>query len=248
MFTLLDYWNSAPGSAILTESGRRIVERRNALKISQAALLEHLRQHAGIKSRTIISEWEHGKRRIETIGQLAALADLLQCDPEYITCQSDTLRKEYHDPARRFGLSEQSFAVLEMSEELAAIDRKIIQQFPDVPADEIGSQNATADMVNFVLENDSVHNAFCSLLGLLRDRDENADRTASAWPDKPDSQIRDKIAAGEILPFPKDGGTAYHSYLDFMKDDNSMYAVSGKQAAFIAEQQLIAEIRKALEK
>lgn len=218
MFTLLDYWNSAPGSAILTESGRRIVERRNALKISQAALLEHLRQHAGIKSRTIISEWEHGKRRIETIGQLAALADLLQCDPEYITCQSDTLRKEYHDPARRFGLSEQSFAVLEQNTVKEGI----------------------APAIDFVLCSGNVRQALKSLLTVY----ESVSETETAFPagsrpkDSDDTQlILTDDFSGMLIP-----------KTDFITDPYGQYIVSTKQAAFIAEQQLIAEIRKAFEK
>lgn len=225
MFTLLDYWNSDPGSAILSESGRRIVERRNALNIKQKALLEHIRQHAGIKSRTIISEWEHGKRRIETIGQLAALADLLQCDPEYITCQSDTLRKAYHDPAQRFGLSEQSFAVLEHAPERAR----------------------SAVTASFVLENMEVTLALYSILRLHRDKrmSEPAETLIDFMNDKKEEE---RLKSGEDVAFIKGGEYSLHHRLDLVKDDNRQYTISQNQAAFIAEQQLIDEIRKALER
>lgn len=225
MFTLLDYWNSDSGSAILTESGRRIVERRNALNIKQKALLEHVRQHAGIKSRTVISKWEHGTKKIETIGQLAALADLLQCDPEYITCQSDTLRKEYHDPARRFGLSEQSFAILEHAPEKAR----------------------SAVTASFVLENMEVTLALYSLLKVHLDKgmSEPAETLIDFGNDK---RMEERLKSGEDVAFVKGNEYSLHHRLDLVKDDNRQYTISQKQAAFIAEQQLIDEIRKALER
>lgn len=225
MFTLLDYWNSDPGSEILTESGRRIVERRNALNIKQKDLLEHVRQHAGISSRTIVSKWEHGKKKIETIGQLAALADLLQCDPEYITCQCDTLRKEYADPVRRFGLSEQSFAVLEHAPEKAR----------------------SAVTASFVLENMEVTLALYSILNVHLDKgmSEPAETLIDFMNDKKEEE---RLKSGEDVAFVKGNEYSLHHRLDLVKDDNRQYTISQKQAAFIAEQQLIDEIRKALER
>lgn len=228
MFTLLDYWNSVPGSAVLIESGRRIVDRRKALKINQAALLEHIRQHAGIKSRTIISEWEHGKRRIETVGQLAALADTLQCDPEYITCQCDTIRKEYAGPAERFGLSEKSFSVLEK----AVSDRRETETIGSEIDIAFGITEATiaayspiydTDIVDFVLGNRGILAAFRYLLEIQK-KSKKHDIDDSNYMDFPESLY--PRTAKEIR----------------------WRNLANNDYRFIAEQKLVEEIRKALEK
>ena len=223
--TLLDYYRSDPGSDILIESGKRIRGRREEMKLTQAKLLERIRNDAGIKHTSVISGWEHGTEKIDKTGQLAALADALQCDPEYITCQCDTLRKGYADPVQRFGLSEQSFHVLEHAPERAG----------------------TAVTANFVLENINVALALYSILKLHHDKEmsEPAETLIDFMNDKKEEE---RLKSGEDVAFIKGGEYSIHHRLDFVKDDNRQYTISQKQAAFIAEQQLIDEIRKALER
>lgn len=223
--TLLDYCRSDPGSDILIESGKRIRDLRNKMKISQEKLVTLIRKDAGISSKSVVSKWENGLQPIETVDQLAALADLLQCDPEYITCQCDTLRKGYADPVQRFGLSEQSFHVLEHAPERAG----------------------TAVTANFILENINVALALCSILKLHHDKEmsEPAETLIDFLNDK---EMEEKIKSGEMVAFVKGNEYSLHHRLDLVKDDNRQYTISQNQAAFIAEQQLIDEIRKALER
>lgn len=227
MFTLMDYWKSSPGSDLLLESGRRIRDRRNKLKISQTALLEYVRRHTGIKSRTVISEWEHGKRRIESLGQLAALAERLQCDPEYITCQCGTERKKYADPVSRFGLSENAFAVLE--------------QAP--------GKNGFGPVVDFVLCNENVRQAFKSMLK-LHDRIKSVNESLSPEEQKAAKEYEKGEGAEERLTAFNDPEgkliIAKYPKTDFFEDSFGQYIVDPEQAVYIAEQQLIDRIREAL--
>lgn len=226
MFTLMDYWKSVPGSELLIESGKRIVKRRKALKISQSALLDYIRQNTGIKSRTVISEWEHGKRKIETLGQLAALADLLQCDPEYITCQCDTLRKEYSDPVSRFGLSEESFKTLEKETEEKQFTLEHGHEV-DKALGIVGkpyNHFYDTDIIDFVLGHRDILSAFRYILDLK----------AAEAEGKRHYRVVD-LDSKNHLPSP---------LREYYWRENAKQ----NQDLFIAEQQLIAEIRKALEK
>lgn len=224
--TLLDYRKSDSGSDILIESGKRIRYLRKKKKISIEKLVTLIRDAGiGIKAKSVISKWENGIKPIETIGQLAALADLLGCDPEYITCQCDTLRKEYADPVQRFGLSEQSFAVLEHAPERAR----------------------SAVTASFVLENMEVTLALYSILRLYHDKrmSEPAETLIDFMNDK---ETEERLRSGEDVAFIRGGEYSLHHRLDLVKDDNRQYTISQNQATFIAEQQLIDEIRKALER
>lgn len=224
--TLLDYYRSDSGSDILIESGKRIRGRRKEMKLTQKELLERIRNDAGIKYTSIISGWENGTEKIDKTGQLAALADALQCDPEYITCQCDTLRKEYADPVQRFGLSEQALKVMEAA-----------------PGPE-----GFSSVVDFVLCSENVRQAFRSLLK-LNDRILEKDR--AIWErsskeyeklQKRRNEIKTQVIFGAGFK-----GTII-SKTDFLTDSYGQYVIRPEQARYIAEQQLIAEIRKALEK
>ena len=212
-------------SAIWKESGRRIRKRRKALGIkSRDAFLEQIRKYEAC-SLERIKNIESGKDPIKGLAILGAICTVLQCDPGYITCQCDTLRKEYADPVQRFGLSEQSFHVLEHSP----------------------GKTGTAITANFILENKEVALALYSILKLHHDKEisEPAETLIDFLNDK---EMEEKIKSGEMVAFVKGNEYSLHHRLDLVKDDNKQYTISQKQATFIAEQQLIDEIRKALER
>ena len=206
-------------------SGSRIAERRKALGLSKIALADRISEITSCDRQTV-SAWEHGKAPINKLIQLGAVCQILECDPEYITCQCDTLRKQYADPAARFGLSEQSFSILE---------------------ENLGSKDAAA-VADFVLCSDGVRQAFRSLLKL---NDGILEKDRSIWErsskeyeklQKRRNEIKTQVIfeagfKGTIMP-----------KTDFFTDSYGQYVVHPEQARYIAEQQLIAEIRKALEK
>ena len=95
------------------ESRRRIVKRRKdpdkrAGKLTQEQLSEQLDL-----TRKTVGNWEAGHTHIESVGQLAALSEILECDIEYLTCQCDTLRKENQNAVELYGLSEKALMKLQ---------------------------------------------------------------------------------------------------------------------------------------
>lgn len=109
---LIDYWNAEKDGAVLIECGKRIIKRRKdpdkrAGKLTQDQLSEQLDL-----TRKTVGNWEAGHTHIETVGQLAALSDILECDIEYLTCQCDTLRKENQNAVELYGLSEEALMKL----------------------------------------------------------------------------------------------------------------------------------------
>lgn len=110
---LIDYWNAEEDGAVLIECGKRIIKRRKdpdkrAGKLTQEQLSEQLDL-----TRKTVGNWEAGHTHIETVGQLAALSEILECDIEYLTCQCDTLRKENQNAVELYGLSEEAFIALQ---------------------------------------------------------------------------------------------------------------------------------------
>lgn len=193
-------------------SGSRIAERRKALGLSKIALADRISEITSCDRQTV-SAWEHGKAPINKLIQLGAVCQILECDPEYITCQCDTLRKQYADPAARFGLSEQSFSILE---------------------ENLGSKDAAA-VADFVLCSDGVRQAFRSLLKLNETLPEKGKAPDPAGDDS--RLVLTGDFDGCLLP-----------KTDFYTDPYGQYVVQPEQARYIAEQQLIAEVRKALGK
>ena len=207
-------------------SGSRIAERRKALGLSKIALADRISEITSCDRQTV-SAWEHGKAPINKLIQLGAVCQILECDPEYITCQCDTLRKQYADPAARFGLSEQSLEVLEAAS---------------------GSEGFSS-VVDFVLCSENVRQAFRSLLKLnyriLEEdrmiREQFPEDYEQSQQHKNDNLGRFALVNGELVLVPVEK-------LDIYGDEFGQYIVDPVQARYIAEQQLIAEIRKALEK
>lgn len=215
---MVNYLHYLDTPALWKESGSRIRKRRESLGIkSRKAFSEQISKYTACGTDTI-KAIESGREPIKRLAPLGAICTVLDCDPEYITCQCDTLRKENADPVQRFGLSEQSFAVLE--------------QNPD--------KDGIAPAIDFVLCSGNVRQALKSLLKVY----ESISETETAFPagsrpkDNDDTQlILTNDFSGMLIP-----------KTDFVTDPYGQYIVSTKQAAFIAEQQFIAEIRKAFEK
>lgn len=215
---MVNYLHYLDTPALWKESGSRIRKRRLSLGIkSRNAFSEQIGKYTACGPDTI-KAIESGREPIKRLAPLGAICTVLDCDPEYITCQCDTLRKEYADPVQRFGLSEQSFAVLEQNTDKEGI----------------------APAIDFVLCSGNVRQALKSLLAVY----ESISETETAFPagsrpkDSDDTQlILTDDFSGMLIP-----------KTDFITDPYGQYIVSTKQAAFIAEQQLIAEIRKAFEK
>ena len=215
---MVNYLHYLDTPALWKESGSRIRKRRLSLGIkSRNAFSEQIGKYTACGTDTI-KAIESGREPIKRLAPLGAICTVLDCDPEYITCQCDTLRKEYADPVQRFGLSEQSFAVLEQNTVKEGI----------------------APAIDFVLCSGNVRQALKSLLTVY----ESISETETAFPagsrpkDSDDTQlILTDDFSGMLIP-----------KTDFITDPYGQYIVSTKQVAFIAEQQLIAEIRKAFEK
>lgn len=215
---MVNYLHYLDTPALWKESGSRIRKRRESLGIkSRKAFSEQISKYTACGPDTI-KAIESGRESIKRLAPLGAICTVLDCDPEYITCQCDTLRKENADPVQRFGLSEQSFAVLEQNTDKEGI----------------------APAIDFVLCSGNVRQALKSLLTVY----ESISETETAFPagsrpkDSDDTQlILTDDFSGMLIP-----------KTDFITDPYGQYIVSTKQAAFIAEQQLIAEIRKAFEK
>ena len=215
---MVNYLHYLDTPALWKESGSRIRKRRLSLGIkSRNAFSEQISKYTACGTDTI-KAIESGREPIKRLAPLGAICTVLDCDPEYITCQCDTLRKENADPVQRFGLSEQSFAVLEQNTDKEGI----------------------APAIDFVLCSGNVRQALKSLLTVY----ESISETETAFPagsrpkDSDDTQlILTDDFSGMLIP-----------KTDFITDPYGQYIVSTKQAAFIAEQQLIAEIRKAFEK
>lgn len=215
---MVNYLHYLDTPALWKESGSRIRKRRLSLGIkSRNAFSEQIGKYTACGTDTI-KAIESGREPIKRLAPLGAICTVLDCDPEYITCQCDTLRKENADPVQRFGLSEQSFAVLEQNTVKEGI----------------------APAIDFVLCSGNVRQALKSLLTVY----ESISETETAFPagsrpkDSDDTQlILTDDFSGMLIP-----------KTDFITDPYGQYIVSTKQVAFIAEQQLIAEIRKAFEK
>lgn len=221
MCNFLDFSNDP---VLWKKSAERIVERRNALGLSQKRFIEELNKYVPCK-RSTVSRWENAVCPINKLEHLGAVCRILECDPEYITCQCDTLRKQFADPVSRFGLSEQSFTVLE--------------QDP-------GRKDAAA-VVDFVLCRGNVRQAFRSLLDLQNRIQSEKRFLQKKFPadyeqsqqHKNDSPGRLALVNGELTAVPIEK-------LDIYGDEFGQYIVDPEQAGYIAEQQLIAEIREAL--
>lgn len=215
---MVNYLHYLDTPALWKESGSRIRKRRLSLGIkSRNAFSEQIGKYTACGPDTI-KAIESGREPIKRLAPLGAICTVLDCDPEYITCQCDTLRKENADPVQRFGLSEQSFAVLEQNT----------------------GKESIAPAIDFVLCSGNVRQALKSLLTVY----ESISETETAFPacsrpkDSDDTQlILTDDFSGMLIP-----------KTDFITDPYGQYIVSTKQAAFIAEQQLIAEIRKAFER
>lgn len=217
------YYSTDP--ALWKQSGSRIAERRKALGLSKIALAEKISAFTSCDRQTV-SAWEHGKSPIIKLIQLGAVCKILECDPEYITCQCDTLRKQFADPAARFGLSEQSLEALEAA-----------------PGPE-----GFSSVVDFVLCSENVRQAFRSLLKLNYRILEEDRMIREQFPEdyEKEQKYSKEIESQLILTGDFDGMIMPKT--DFYTDPYGQYVVLPEQARYIAEQQLIAEIRKALEK
>lgn len=105
MSDLYDYINN---SDLWKESGNRICSRRKKKNISSQGKLADLLN----VGRELVIDWEKGHQPIRKTADLAALARILEVDPEYITCQCDTLRKENQNIVSVTGLSEEAIRFL----------------------------------------------------------------------------------------------------------------------------------------
>lgn len=109
MSDLYDYCNNPE---LWKKSGMRIKKRRKELNIKSMDKFGEMISESSPIDRRLIGQIEAGKISINKINTLAAFCRVLQCDPEYITCQCDTLRKENADPVKRFWLSENTLNIL----------------------------------------------------------------------------------------------------------------------------------------
>ena len=111
MSDLYDYINNAD---LWKKSGERIRQLRRARGISS---LEKFGDMLGVERR-LPGRWEKGKEPINKLADMAALTKILGCDPEYITCQCDTLRKENQNIVSVTGLSEKAIRFLKEENEV----------------------------------------------------------------------------------------------------------------------------------
>lgn len=222
MYNFLDYANRPD---LWKLSGERIRERREQLGYTQDSFAEKISDYSRCNRQNVI-KWENGKAPINKLIQLGAVCQILECDPEYITCQCDTLRKQFADPAARFGLSEQALEVLEAA-----------------PGPE-----GFSSVVDFVLCSENVRQAFRSLLKLNYRILEEDRMIREQFPEdyEKGQKYSKEIESQLILTGDFDGMIMPKT--DFYTDPYGQYVVQPEQARYIAEQQLIAEIRKALEK
>lgn len=107
-----DLFNYCNDPDLWKESGKRIADRRKQLGMRFTTDLSKTLSAYSSSTRQHIAEWEHGEKCINKLCDLAALCKVLECDPEYITCQCDTLRKKNEDPLKRSGLLESSINIL----------------------------------------------------------------------------------------------------------------------------------------
>ena len=208
-------------------SGKRIRERRKQLGYrSKDSFAEKISTLIPLNGSESVGIWERGQAPINKVEQLAAVCQILECDPEYITCQCDTLRKEYAEPAARFGLSESAFAVLEQDT----------------------GKSGFAPVIDFLLNNKEVRQSFRSLLN-LHDGIKAEEKSMTA-EEKRSAEEYAKEHDTALIVFNDPHGKLNFADIpktDFYKDSFGQYIVDPGQAVYIAEQQLIAEIRKAIE-
>lgn len=221
MYNFLDY-SKRPD--LWKVSGKRIRERRKQLGYrSKDAFAEKISTLIPFKGESV-GIWERGQAPINKVEQLGAVCQILECDPEYITCQCDTFRKENSDPVSRFGLSEESFKALEKETE----EKQFTLNHGHEVDEEFGivgkpyNHFYDTDIVDFILGNKDILSAFRYILDL------KAEEAAKG-------RKNDRFDDFENLPSP---------LRDFFWRENA----KKNQGLIIAEQQLIAEIRKALEK
>lgn len=108
-----DFYDYIKSPDLWKKSGKRIQERRKEKGITSQGQLADL---IGVERR-LPGEWEIGKHHIKSTADLAALARILEVDPEYITCQIDTYRAEHADAAAKYGLSEETLSFLSESQQ-----------------------------------------------------------------------------------------------------------------------------------
>lgn len=113
MSDLYDYINN---SDLWKESGNRICSRRKKKNISSQGKLADLLN----VGRELVIDWEKGHQPIIKTADLAALARILEVDPEYITCQCDTLRKENQNIVSLTGLSEKALEILKNEKDVSS--------------------------------------------------------------------------------------------------------------------------------
>lgn len=241
MYNLLDYSNKPD---LWNLSGERIRERREQLGYTQDSLAEKISEYSRCDRQNVI-KWENGKAPINKLIQLGAVCQILECDPEYITCQCDTLRKEYSDPVSRFGLSEDTLGFLEEAE---TVHRNEIEEwntyFASTPIEY--EKCDSANVIDFIIDNRSILTALKTLLHLTGTSGSRID--LSGFNFKANGNIEKAIKNGGLIASVLNEKTVFHSPLELYRDNKNQFVVTKEQAAYIAEQQLIAEIRKALEK
>lgn len=223
-----DLFNYCNDPDLWKESGKRIEARRKELGMRFKTDLSKAFSEYSPCTRQQIADWEKGNLCINKITDLATLSRILQCDPEYITCQCDTLRKEYADPVDRFCLSEKVLDTLSdaVSRLEKNYDNSLITKALYNKKSYIYMNNIAADVTNFLFEHIEIIIALYDL------------RELSLYP------LEDTETVNYIGPDGK--AKQIDSFME--SPDIGAYLINNKQARFIAEQQLIEKLRNALEK
>lgn len=103
-----DFYDYITDSDLWAESGKRIRQLRLKKGITSQ---EKFSDMVGCERR-LPGRWETGKAPIIKTADLAMVCRILDCDPDYITCQCDTIRKNNDNIVSVTGLSEDAIEVL----------------------------------------------------------------------------------------------------------------------------------------
>lgn len=195
------------------ESGDRIRQLRRMRGITS---LDALADLLGVERR-LPGRWETGKEPIKKLADLAALAKVLECDPEYITCQSDTLYLYKDNPSKLFGLSEATLDAL--------IERKYSPAETNLYDTSVQRNTVSSYAVTRTLEaiicNKKVLDALCNLVLAESANSPLMKDIHKYWPDSSKSR--------------QEYSTMDSSGADYLP---------AEQKTFMAEQQFIFELRK----
>ena len=169
-----DLFNYCNDPDLWKESGKRIEARRKELGMRFKTDLSKAFSEYSPCTRQQIADWEKGNLCINKITDLATLSRILQCDPEYITCQCDTIRKEYADPVDRFGLSENTLHTLE---------NDVLQSKQNYDPEKETQNYFNAYIINFLFEHIEIIEALNDLIDISLFPDNDTETVTYKGPD-----------------------------------------------------------------